>query len=307
MKDHRQSVDRGGTSLIEVLVVIAILSLLAALTLGGVQRVRATAARAECQSRMRQVGLAVQSYHATHRQYPVGVAYPFSQTEFQISSEHAGISWLTSILPQLEQGAIWQQTWDAHRAQPGGTSAAHEAIWVRRIGVFRCPTDGRTAGTTPADPATSWGLNNYIGTSGTGLLADDGILLQNRSVSIAAVTDGTSNTLLFGERPSNQNGVQSSWYAGWGQLRFLGGQLLPVSESWANAPVTGNGGCPPVSLFEAGVYDSPCHQNHFWSLHSGGANFALADGSVRFLRYSAVGILPALTTKAGGETVNVLD
>jgi len=298
---------RRGTSLVEVVIVIAILSLLAALTLGGVQRVRSTAARAECLARMRQVGLAIQSHHATHRQYPAGVAYPFSQTGYQIESEHAGISWLTLILPQLDQDAIWRQAWVAHRAQPRGTSSAHDAISVQRIAVFRCPADGRTAGSTPAYPAINWGLNNFIGTSGTGLLDDGGILIWNLSVSTADVTDGTSNTLLFGERPSNRSGVQSSWYAGWGALRFLGGQLLPVSESWANSPVTGNAACPEVSLFEAGVYDSPCHQNHFWSLHPGGANFAFADGSVRFLRYSAASILPALTTKAGGETVDVLD
>ena len=48
-----------------------------------------------------------------------------------------------------------------------------------------------------------------------------------------------------------------------------------------------------------------CHHHHFWSLHPGGGNFAFADGSVRFLRYSAASVLPALATRAGGETVSV--
>ena len=80
-----------------------------------------------------------------------------------------------------------------------------------------------------------------------------------------------------------------------------------VRTALADAPALGAGACQLVSVFEAGKHDSPCHQNHFWSLHSGGANFAFADESVRFLRYSAASVLPALATKAGGETVAVPD
>jgi prepilin-type processing-associated H-X9-DG protein len=78
---------------------------------------------------------------------------------------------------------------------------------------------------------------------------------------------------------------------------------MPVDEQRANALVTG-ASCPSWrTVFGPGQYDDPCHHNHFWSLHPGGANFAFADGSVRFFRYSAASVLPALATRAGGETV----
>lgn len=305
MKTHTP---RPAFTLIETLVSIAILSLLTALTLSGVQRVRATAARVDCQSRMRQVGLAVQNSHATHRRYPEGVAYPFSKTDYQAFAQHAGISWLTAILPQLEQDELWRRAWAAHSVDPSGNSPAHVAVSKVAVKPFRCPADSRPMGFSPPDPARTWALNNYPGVCGTGLFGNDGILHANYTTNSAGVTDGTSNTLLFGERPSNHNGVDSSWYSGWGALRYFGGQLMPVSSSWADAPPPpGSGSCPRVSFFETGQYDSPCHRNHFWSLHPGGANFAFADGSVRFLRYSAVSVLPSLATKAGGETSTVPD
>jgi len=59
--------------------------------------------------------------------------------------------------------------------------------------------------------------------------------------------------------------------------------------------------------FGPGKIDDPCATFHFWSMRSGGAHFALCDGSVRFIRYSAADILPALATRAGGEVASVPD
>lgn len=294
-------------TLIEVLLTLGILSLLAALTLGGVQRVRASAARVECQSRMRQLGLAVQNYHAVERRYPEGVSYPFSRTEAQIETEHSGLSWLTLLLPHVEQDGVYRDIIALHRREPKGDSVAHVALASVRIPTFRCPADPRPQGQSGSNPSWNWALTNFIGVAGTGLRTDDGILHPALAGSSAGVTDGTSNTLLFGERPTPPKGIGAAWYSDWGALRYFPGQVMPINEKRANTYEPPGPACPTVSVFEPGQYDSPCHSYHFWSLHAGGANFGFADGSVRFLRYSAVGVLPALATKAGGETAAVPD
>lgn len=100
---------RRGFSLVELLVVIAIIGILVGLTLAAVQSVRAAAARADCQNRLRQLGIAAHTYHATHRHFPEGVAYPFSRSDDDARARHAGLSWLTLLLPQLEQDTLWRE------------------------------------------------------------------------------------------------------------------------------------------------------------------------------------------------------
>ncbi len=297
---------RGGFSLLELLVTVAILGILVGLTLSAVHSVRATAARADCQSRMRQLSLATQSHHALHRQFPVGVAYPFSRSDLEAQNRHAGLSWQTSLLPQVEQDALWRQAWAAHTAKPNGNSTDHDAVAAVSVKAFRCPSDTRDRGaynwTGPENEGhPGWGLTNYVGVSGTDIKSDDGIFHPNLRVNTSGVTDGTSNTLLIGERPTGPDGYGNSWYSGWGTLRYFQGQLMPVSEEWANGRVDGEP-CPDTrTVFQVGKYESRCDQKHFWSLHPSGANFAFADGSVRFLSYYAAPLLPALATRAGNE------
>jgi prepilin-type processing-associated H-X9-DG protein len=297
---------RRAITLIELLVVVTILALLIGLLLAGVQSARVAATRADCQNRLRQLGLAAHNHHATHRQFPPGVGYPFSTNSIETERSHAGVSWQTSLLPSLEQEAVWRQAWAAHSAHPSGNSTAHEAVAAQSFPAFRCPTDGRPLGRYSYEPAASqelpWGLTNYLGVAGTGLKKDDGVFHPNLRVSTSDIIDGTSNTLMIGERPTGPHGYGSSWYSGWGTFRYYKGQLLAIDLEWANIPVERTV-CPDRTVFQAGKYDDPCHHFHYWSLHPGGANFAFADGSVKFLRYSAADILPALATRAGGEVV----
>lgn len=297
---------RKAFSLLELLVVIAILATLAGLVLAGVQAVRTVAARTDCQNRMRQLGLAAQNHHATHRHFPAGVAYPFATSRYDAETSQSGISWLAALLPYLEQDTLWRQTWEAHTAKPSGNSPAHDAVAAHPVVAFRCPTDTRALGRYHYEPAASedppWGLNNYLGIAGTGLHGEDGVFHPNLKVTSTSITDGTSHTIMIGERPTGLHGYGSSWYSGWGPLRYFQGQLMPVNVEWANAPVEQTV-CPTVSVFQPGRFNDPCHHHHLWSLHPGGGNFAFADGSVRFLSYSAVSVLPALATRAGGETI----
>ena len=124
---------------------------------------------------------------------------------------------------------------------------------------------------------------------------------------ITDITDGTSNTLAWGERPPTPDYLGAWWYSGYAAL--ISDSVLPV-RAYRGIPEGSTLGdyysCPPGPYdFKQGDLNNRCDGYHFWSTHSGGANFALADGSVRFLSYSANSILPALATRNGGEAVGL--
>ena len=132
----------------------------------------------------------------------------------------------------------------------------------------------------------------------------DGVFVQDRRFGLNAVTDGTSSTLLLGERPPSADFQFGWWYAGVGQkLSGSGDLILGVREQNLQPIVSGSKCGPGAYPFRASRLDDPCGMFHFWSPHPGGANFAFCDGSVHFLRYSANDIMPALATRAGGEAV----
>ena len=107
---------------------------------------------------------------------------------------------------------------------------------------------------------------------------------------------------MIGERPPGPKGDPGAWYAAWGHGVCPLSQILAAGKI---APSLDGVDCPPsLSPLRPGRLEDPCHTKHFWSLHAGGANFAFADGSVRFLAYRQSEILPALATRAGGEVVS---
>lgn len=149
-------------------------------------------------------------------------------------------------------------------------------------------------------------MTSYLGVAGTERHQEDGIFHKNLAVRISDITDGTSNTLMIGERPAGPNGIYAGWYAWWGSSVCRSAQILPVGPNdWI--PREGVGCRPEPISFRPGQIGNACDLNHYWSPHSTGANFAFADGSVRFLRYDADPIMPALATRAGGESVTNLD
>ncbi len=153
-------------------------------------------------------------------------------------------------------------------------------------------------------------FTSYLGVSGRESVADrSGMLFQDSATRLLDATDGTSNTLLLGERPPSADFQFGWWYAGTGQkLSGSADLVLGVREPNLQPIVSGSACGPGNYPFQAARgFDDPCGMFHFWSPHPGGSNFAMADGSLRFLRYSADPIMPALATRDGGEAIAVIE
>jgi prepilin-type processing-associated H-X9-DG protein len=217
--------------------------------------------------------------------------------------------------------------------------------------VFSCPADSRTS-EQYFDGKNTVGLTSYLGVQGinqydhtgmfqpwaspvaVGNVLTKGIYMNGfqygnalswmnpRSNNVnprrmADIADGTSNTLMVGERPPSADKDFGWWFAGVGMEDDSSADLL-MGTNLYNPDLKGaacpkqmvNTRFPPVqadqtSSFQPGDIRDNCHQLHFWSLHSGGANFIFADASVHFLSYSAATVLPQLATINGGEVVSI--
>jgi prepilin-type processing-associated H-X9-DG protein len=152
------------------------------------------------------------------------------------------------------------------------------------------------------------GLTNYVGVLGTDAASENGCLFLGSAVRFSDITDGTSNTLLVGERPPNAQLNFGGWYAGIGQSDDGDARsVLGVTDFNIVGPIYGWDCMRGPYEFGPGRFDSNCDVFHFWSPHAGGANFLMADGSVHFLAYSAAPLMPSLATRAGGEPVQPPD
>jgi prepilin-type processing-associated H-X9-DG protein/prepilin-type N-terminal cleavage/methylation domain-containing protein len=293
----------GGYTLLEVLIVLAIATLLLALTLPAVQRTRAAAARVGCKSNLRQIALAVHAYSDSYGQLPPGCGYPVLSPTRRIVPL-AGISWQTSILPYIDEAPLWQVAWDSLLQNPQGNDRHFaELAGGKVVPLFVWPADGRQLATD--DSGWVWGLTSYLGVAGTSVHATDGVFHPNFNVRLTDISDGTSMTLMIGERPPGPNGVYGGWYADWGKAsRCPLVQILSAGNTVFYDPEAT--GCTASKYaYHPGQLNNLCDVNHYWSLHTGGANFAFADGSVRFLPYTKAAIMPALATRADGEVVDL--
>lgn len=280
---------RNGHTLFELLVVVAIFAVLTGLILPAVQGARNAALRLSCKSRLRNIGLALHQFHDEFQTLPAGVQEsPFSSLG---PSYAMTIPWHVQILPQLDQGPLYQEAMSAYRADPFvGNNPPHNGADIV-LKAYVCPADNeRSLNGRP--------LTSYLGVAGTSHAKGNGVLFEYSQIHLLQVTDGLSNTLMVGERPTGIHGSWGGWYGGWGQTQDGFASVIMGVRERAVAEV--NCSLRPMP-FAPGNIRNPCDFFHFWSQHGGGSNFLFADGSVRFLSYSADATLPALATRSGGE------
>lgn len=287
----------GGFTLLELLVVVAIVGTLAALLVPAVQRVRDAANRIRCDNNLRQIGHALHAYHDVQRVLPPGIKhrpdpYPY-------------LSWSARLLPFLEQESLWKQVQKDYAREPRYWVNPRHAAGSVALAVFLCPADARSRGEVHPE-GFDVAFTHYLGVIGQSSGRRDGVLFLDSKVRFADITDGTSNTLMVGERPPSSDHRWGWWYAGIGQEYDGSADSLLGVKDYRTTYRTPT--CPQGPYaFGPDDLANDCSIFHFWSMHIGGAHFLMADGSVRFLAYSAEPLLPALSTRQGGESVQLPD
>lgn|SRR5262245_26188885 len=291
-----------GFTLVELLVAIAIIAVLIGILLPAVQNVRQAAARSKCQNHLHQLATACHQYYNDRGSLPPGM---------QIAPDPAPAlfqSWLAKLLPYVEQVPLWQQTQAAYAADPNPFNNPPHSGLATVVPLYRCPSDWRIVRPQFA-PQSKFqvAFTSYLGVAGRNAQTLDGVFYRDSKTRFADIGDGASMTLLIGERPPSTDFQYGWWYAGVGlQNTGAADMLLGVLEQNVLS-VTPSSCAPGFYPFMPSRFNDQCGMFHFWSPHSGGAHFAFADGSVRFLRYEAAPLMPALASRAGGEAVESPD
>jgi prepilin-type processing-associated H-X9-DG protein/prepilin-type N-terminal cleavage/methylation domain-containing protein len=294
MRAHR----RFGYTLAEILVVTAIIGVLIGILLPAVQKARDAAARTKCANNLHQLVIAAHQYHDNSRSLPAGMRYQNGKDSFQL------MSWLTQLLPYLERQDLWSSAVDSYKSSPNPIEPSPHADLSTVVNAFVCPSDPRALDVQIAQrQQIPVALTCYLGVEGRDLDSLDGVLFVDSSVRMTDIRDGTSCTLLAGERPASADYQFGWWYAGAGQGFTGSADMVLGVEEQDIVPYSSVPCLPGVYKYGPGAVTNQCDMFHFWSLHTGGANFAFADGSVRFLSYSAAPLMPALASRAGGEAV----
>ncbi len=341
-----------GFTLVELLVVIAIIGILVALLLPAIQAAREAARRTQCQNNLKNIALAVLNYESTKKELPPGSLLSTDRNGM-IIDQQSGLGWPVQILPYVEESTVSEQAIERYKtANSDAYGGAMDALNSLLLPMYLCSSDeglkyqrekfgnasrkgmsyagvlgsyyartgkcpsAKTGGQfcVATDPNNLFGPNNY-----------DGLLIQDWSVPLKQVTDGTSKTAMIGERTYQVRAWMIGAYS-----------KSPYNPSGRNTPF----GPQPTTAFFAcknlsdkwPINHSPfvaCYKDHnnalgdrpevpdstprlisvndlpFGSLHKGGANFCFGDGSVKFLPDDLdVKVYLAIGSRNGEETVS---
>jgi prepilin-type N-terminal cleavage/methylation domain-containing protein len=313
--------DRRGFTLIELLVVIAIIAILIGLLLPAVQKVRQAAARMACSNNLKQLALSVHNFHDANGRFPYN-GDPVARRGCCWNSSRRLWSWMARSLPYIEQDNLFKAGGMDNNPEPVQNTG--DAAILQFVGaapkVFKCPADKtpavRNGGGT--NRVANWpsnidkGSTSYKGVSGSnwawgnypnkvpiygnnGLDNGNGIFWRSdykRELRIEQIIDGTSNTLMVGEDVGLLN-YHNAWFYSNGAN---GTCAVPLN--------LGVGLIEPPGVNVGYTYWPNVYS--FRSLHPQGANFANADGSVRFVRDNIdLATYRALASLDGREAVSV--
>lgn len=254
---------RRGFTLIELLFVTMIFCILVALLLPAIQQAREAARRTRCKNNLAQIALAVLSYEDSHSVFPPGTISEVGPITTQENGIHT--SWMVQILPMMDQPAAFL----LHHPEYSVYAAPNKKLRAHLISGYQCPSDFLIEG------KRAIAGSNYAGVTGGSEVAIDsdnrGVFYLNSSVSSIHILDGCSNQLAVVEHQSEDHpsGTDLGWMSGTSATMRNGGvpiNLIGNEEQYSErniAPLTSTGG--------------------FSSYHTGGAQTAVADGSVRFI------------------------
>ena len=297
-----------GFTLIELLVVIAIMAILIGLLVPAVQKVRESAARLQCQNNLKQIGLAMHSYHDANKVLPPGYAANGSYVD-GANDTAPGWGWAAFILPFIEQDAAYRQIdW----TRPLQSQPVAQTV----IPLFLCPSDvvspspfaitdagmGTLALAAPSSYAATVGQDASDVADPTG----DGIFYRNSRTRLTDVTDGTSQTVMAGDRAWAQ--TQGIWAGAPTGGVVRAGQMNPWRNATAPAPCLVLAHNNWINI----LTDSDGGLDDFSSMHSYGVNLVFADGSVHFI-HSITADGPerrafwAMGTRAAGDSIQGLE
>ncbi len=302
-RSHPHRNGASGFTLIELLVVIAIIAVLVAILLPAVQQAREAARRSTCKNNLKQFGIAFHNYHDVHnilppgyinRNYVIGPNAPLNNKGWQCATKSCGQAmtsdltnfgwgWGVFLLPYVEQNGLYDallvdgcQLPTSDWVYSGGT------LLQRSLPIFQCPSssnDGNTINPAWSPDAASlstrgYGISNYV--------ASRGVMphITNGVARFRDIQDGLSNTMMAGERymanlPNSNATVRqvgSIWagVAHRSDFSAVGGVRVPINTSYVGSEYVNTG-------------DTATTLSAFASMHKGGAQFVLCDGSVRFI------------------------
>ncbi len=282
----RKGTSKRGFTLIELLVVIAIIAILIALLLPAVQQAREAARRSTCKNNLKQIGIAIHNYADTHTVFPLGyVNQTSSSTDFTWA-------WSSFLLPFVDQAPLY------NAINPNGgllfpaanTTYNGQPALQTAIPVYRCPSsvvpviNNQRTDSVPSGygslsyPAVSGHVAALTGTPVT-TYQDKGTFYPRSSVRFRDFTDGTSNTILVGERAFQFTGTvtQQPYAAIW-----AGGRTNNIGTSGIITSLKEDSLGVVSDATRINLKSGPAHRG-FSSQHVGGCHFLLGDGTVRFI------------------------